>query len=388
MKFVFFANTDWYLYNFRLSTAQRLQADGHEVVMLSPPGPFGERFAAHGFRWVTLPMDRASLNPLREAGTLRHLARLLRRERPDLLHNFTVKCAVYGGLAARMARVPAIVNAVAGMGYVFTSNSAKARLLRPMVKSMMRATLDNRRSLLILQNPDDAEIFIQSRLVAAERIQVIRSSGVNTTRFRPAPRATGVRLRVLLAARLLWEKGIQEYVDAAVALKAQGRDIEFLLAGMPDPGNPRSVASADVQRWADAGTVTWLGHVEDMPALFNTVDVMALPSYYREGVPKSLIEGAAAGLALITTDLPGCREVVTRDGVNGLVVEPRNAKALADLIARLDDDRALLRRLGDRAREKALSDFDERLVIQRTVDAYDQLLRPPAPVASVVRPTP
>jgi glycosyltransferase involved in cell wall biosynthesis len=389
MKFVFFANTDWYLYNFRLSTAQRLQADGHEVVMLSPPGPFGERFAALGFRWVTLPMDRASLNPAREFFTVRHLARLLRRERPDLVHNFTVKCAVYGGLAARLAGVPAVVNAVAGMGYVFTSNSAKARLLRPLIKAMMRATLDNQRSLLILQNPDDAEIFSRSKLVAAHRIQVIRSSGVNTTRFRPIQRAQGKRpLRVLLAARLLWEKGIQEYVDAATALKAQGRDIEFLLAGMPDPGNPRSVSEAQAQQWADAGTLVWLRHVEDMPALFETVDVMALPSYYREGVPKSLIEGAAAGLALITTNLPGCREVVTRHGVDGLIVEPRNAASLADLIARLDDDRALLRTLGASAREKALADFDERLVIQRTVDAYEQLLRPKAVVTPLLRPLP
>lgn len=376
MKFVFYANTDWYLYNFRLSTALRLQADGHEVVMLSPDGEFGKRFAAHGFRWVTLRMDRASLNPLREAGTLRHLVEILRREKPDLLHNFTVKCAVYGAMAARVARVPAVVNAVAGMGYVFTSDSLKARALRPMIKMLMRGTLDNRRSLLILQNPDDAEIFTSSRLVAPERIHVIRSSGVNTTLFKPTPRAGHGRLRVLLAARLLWEKGIQEFVDASLQLMAEGRDIEFVLAGSPDAGNPRSVRPHEVQRWADDGVITWLGHVEDMPALFNTIDVMALPSYYREGVPKSLIEGGAAGLALITTDLPGCREVVTRHGVDGLVVEPRNARALAALIARLDDDRELVRQLGANAREKALADFDERLVIQRTVEVYDHLLRP------------
>ena len=375
MKFVFYANTDWYLYNFRLAAAQRLQADGHEVVMLSPPGPFGERFAAKGFRWVTLPMDRASLNPLREAVTLAHLVRVLRREKPDLLHNFTVKCAVYGGAAARMAGVPATVNAVAGMGYVFTSQGLKARCLRPLVQLMMRGTLDHARSLLILQNPDDAEIFRRARLVAPERVHVIRSSGVDTTRFRPVSTSGGSgRLRVLLAARLVWEKGIQEYVDAARQLKAQGRDIEFVLAGNPDPGNPRSVKEAQVRGWAQEGVITWLGHVEDMPALLNTIDVMALPSYYREGVPRSLIEGAAAGLALITTDQPGCREVVTRHGVDGLVVPPRDAAALAELIARLDDDRALLARLGARAREKALGEFDERSVIQRTIGVYERLL--------------
>lgn len=387
MKFVFYANTDWYLYNFRLSTAQRLQADGHEVVMLSPPGPFGDRFAARGFRWVTLPMDRASLNPLREAVTVGHLVRVLRQEKPDLLHNFTVKCAVYGGLAARLAGIPATVNAVAGMGYVFTSDSLKARTLRPLVRSLMRGTLDHRRSRLVLQNPDDAEIFTRSRLVRAERIEVIRSSGVDTARFRPTSMSgRDGRLRVLLAARLLWEKGIQEYVDAARQLKAQGRDIEFVLAGAPDPGNPRSARPADVQRWVQEGVITWLGHVEDMPALFATIDVMALPSYYREGVPKSLIEGAAAGLALITTNLPGCREVVTEHGVDGLIVPPRDASALAALIARLDDDRTLLRQLGARAREKALAEFDERMVIQRTVDVYERLLGRDAPGGVLARP--
>ena len=384
MKFVFYANTDWYLYNFRLSTAQRLQADGHEVVMLSPPGPFGGRFAARGFRWITLPMDRASLNPLREAVTFKHLVKVLRREKPDLLHNFTVKCAVYGGAAARLAGVPATVNAVAGLGYVFTSNSVKARCLRPMVQALMRGTLDHRRSLLILQNPDDAEVFRRSRLVSRDRIHVIRSSGVDVSRFRPSSMSgRDGRLRVLLAARLLWEKGIQEYVDAARQLKGQGRDIEFVLAGAPDPGNPRSVRDEQVQRWAEEGVITWLGHVEDMPALLSTIDVMALPSYYREGVPKSLIEGAAAGLALITTDQPGCREVVTRHGYDGLVVPPRNAAALAALVARLDDDRELLARLGAKAREKAIGEFDERSVIQRTMDVYERLLGTDVPGGSL-----
>jgi glycosyltransferase involved in cell wall biosynthesis len=375
MKFVFFANTDWYLYNFRLPIALELVARGHEVVMLSPPGEFGERFAAHGLRWITLGMDRASLNPLREAATVRELARVLKAERPDLLHNFTVKCAVYGAVAARVAKVPAVVNAVAGMGYVFTSDRLKARLLRPIVKVLMRLTLAGGHSRLILQNPDDADAFTRSRMVPLRQIRVIRSSGVNTARFQPVAGASAGRpLRVLLAARLLWEKGIGEFVDASRMLKGEGRDIEFLVAGMPDPGNPRSVTRQEVEQWASDGLVTWLGHVEDMPALMRSVDVMALPSYYREGVPRSLIEGAASGLALVTTDLPGCREAVVEHGVDGLHVEPRNARALADRLALLDVDRPLLLRLGARARANALAHFDERRVLQETIDVYDELL--------------
>jgi glycosyltransferase involved in cell wall biosynthesis len=320
-------------------------------------------------------MERASLNPLREARTLRQLTRVLRSERPDMLHNFTVKCAVYGALAARAARVPAVVNAVAGMGYVFTSDQAQARMLRPVVKLLMRGTLAGGHSRLILQNPDDADAFRRERLVPEQKIRVIRSSGVDLTRFNPPPRDEQPRpLRVLLAARLLWEKGIADYVEAARQLRAQGRAVECLLAGMPDHGNPRSATHEQVEQWHREGLVRWLGHVEDMPSLLREVDVMVLPSYYREGVPKSLIEGAACGLAIVTTNLAGCREVVTEDGADGLHVRPRDPAHLAHCLARLDDDRQLMRRLGTRAHAKAMADFDERMVIRRTIEVYDELL--------------
>lgn len=380
MKIVLFANTDWYLYNFRLSTAQQLRSLGADVVMVSPPGDFGARFADHGIPWRTLPMKRSSLNPLREAWVLRALARLLASEKPDLLHSFTAKCAVYGALAGRMAGVPAMVNAVAGMGYVFASESLKARVLRPMLGALMRGSLGHGNSRVILQNPDDADLFTELRLAPAEKIRVIRSSGVDITRFSPAPRAPSTRpLCVLLAARLLREKGVGEFAEAALMLKRQGRQVDFLLAGTPDPGNPSSVQREEVEDWQRLGALRWLGHVEDMPALMRRVDVMALPSYYREGVPKSLIEGAASGLALVTTDLPGCREVVAEDGIDGLHVQPRSASSLAAALARLDDDRELLRRLGDRARQQALQHFDLRGVIRQTLEVYDELLPVPLP---------
>jgi len=376
MKFILFANTDWYLYNFRLSTALQLRSMGMEVVMVSPPGDFGERFQQHGIRWRPLPMQRSSLNPWREAGTLARLVQLLREERPDLLHSFTLKCAVYGALAARAARVPAVVNAVTGLGYVFSSDRAKARMLRPLVSLLMRGALGGEHSRVILQNPDDAQAFADARLAPPHNIRLIRGSGVDLTRFllRDGDAAAQRPLRVLLAARLLREKGIHEYAAAAARLKAQGRNIQFLLAGTPDAGNPHSVAAEDVRGWQAQGTLEWLGHVEDMPALLRSVDVMALPSYYREGVPKSLIEAGACGIALVTTNLPGCREVVSRDGEDGLHVEPRSAASLAQVIARLDDDRELLRRLGARARARALSDFDERVVIRKTCEVYGELL--------------
>ena len=382
-KIVLFANTDWYLYNFRRSLALALREAGHEVLLLSPPGEYGARLRALGLRWEPVPMDRRSLNPLREAAVLVHLWRLFRRERPDLVHGFTIKCAVYGSLAARLAGVPARVNAVTGMGYVFTSTDAKARALRPLVRLLMRAALDGRDARLILQNPDDVAVFEQARLVAPGQIRLIPGSGVDCVRFAPgesvgrghAPDADTPPFRVLLAARLLWDKGLAEFVDAARRLHGEGRAIDFLLAGDPDPGNPAAVPEATVHDWVAEGLLHWLGHVDDMPALFASVDVVVLPSY-REGLPKGLIEAGACALPLVTTDVPGCREVVT-DGVDGLLVPVRDAGALATAIARLHDDPVLAARLGAAARQRALDEFDEQIVIARTLAVYQELLDPP-----------
>jgi glycosyltransferase involved in cell wall biosynthesis len=383
-KVILFANTDWYLYNFRLSLARRLRDLGHEVVLLSPPGEYGARLQELGFRWEAVPMIRRSLNPLRELSLVLWLARFFREEKPDLVHGFTIKSAVYGSLGARLAGVPARVNAVAGMGYVFSSRDMKARLLRPVVRQVMRMALNGEGCALILQNPDDVAVFKTARIVDEKAIRLIKGSGVNCSRFTArSPRAGEDRepLRVLLAARLLWDKGIAEYIEAARKLKAEGRSIRFILAGTPDVGNPAAVEQSLVEGWVAEGLVEWLGHVNDMPKLLAQTDVMVLPSY-REGLPKSLIEAAACALPLITTDAPGCREVVSRNGEDGLVVPVRDSVSLADAIRLLDDDRALGRKLGLAARENALREFDENIVIDRTLAVYRELTVAPTAAAA------
>jgi glycosyltransferase involved in cell wall biosynthesis len=373
VKILLFANTEWYLYNFRRSLATVLREAGYEVVLVSPPGPYGERLRALGFRWLPAPMKRRSLNPLHELALLVWLYRLFRREQVDLVHGFTIKCAVYGSLIARLARIPGRVNAVTGMGYVFISSQLTARLLRPAVRTLLRLALGGRGARLILQNPDDVALFQSARLVDAATIRQIPGSGVDCTRFIPSGvRIAGEPLRVLLAARLLWDKGVAEYVAAARTLHGRGRSIRFLLAGNPDPGNPAAIPEATVRAWVDEGLVEWLGHVDDMPALLAVVDVVVLPSY-REGLPKTLIEAAACGLPLITTDAPGCREVVTPE-MDGLLIPVGDAEALARAIARLHEDPALAARLGAAARAKALAQFDERIVIERTLAVYRELL--------------
>lgn len=376
-KVALFANTEWYLYNFRLPLARRLRELGYEVLLLSPDGPYGQKLLQAGFRWRPVPLVRRSLNPVQELIFLIRLTRLIRAERLQLIHNFTIKCAVYGSLAAIIAGVPARVNAIAGLGYVFIGRDVRARLLRPIVRLLIQLALRGRRVRVVLQNEDDVRLFEDLRLVAPRQIRLIRGSGVDCSRFTPPVSRDPGPLRVLLPARLLKDKGVVEFVDAARLLRAGGRPIRFLLAGLPDEGNPASLDQAYLQACADEGVVEWLGHVEDMPALMAQVDVVALPSY-REGLPKSLVEAGACERALVTTDVPGCREVVT-DGVDGLLVPVRAVEPLAQAIATLDDDPFLRARLGQAARAKAVNSLDQEIVLKQTVGVYREILGAAAP---------
>jgi glycosyltransferase involved in cell wall biosynthesis len=375
LKVLLFANTEWYLYNFRLSLAQALRQKGAEVVLISPKGPYGARLEAAGFRWIPLPMERRSLAPLRELRLIFHLVQLYQREQPDVVHHFTIKCVVYGSIAARFAQIRKRVNAVAGLGYVFTSNTFLARTLRPLVRGLMKLALNGRESRLILQNSDDCSAFQQARLIDSRRVRLIHGSGVNTAHFHPSSlaRTPDRPFRIILAARLLWDKGIREYVEAARRLKAAGLVIECLLAGVPDPGNPAAVPEQAIRTWNDAGLITALGHVEDMVHWFHQVDAVVLPSYYREGVPKSLIEAAACGLPIVTTDAPGCRDIVNH-GVNGLLVPCRDVNALANAIQFLYDHPGERSRMGAAGRNKAVREFDEKIILAKTLDVYRELI--------------
>ncbi len=369
------ANSDWYLHNFRLSFALELQRRGLAVLLLSPPGPYASRFEAMGLHWRAVPFARRSLDPVREFFAVRELAAILREERPVLLHAFTLKGVIYGAVAARWTGVPARVYAIAGLGFVFASPSRMARVLRPVVRALLRWALRDPRSRLIVQNADDASAVQRAGLVASSALRLIRGSGVDLARFAPIDRSarSPASTQVVLAARLLWDKGIGEFVAAARTLRGTHPGVRFILAGDVDEGNPSTVPAAEVAAWAREGLLEWTGHVEDMPALFARADIAVLPSYYGEGLPKSLIEAEATGLPVITTDSAGCREAITH-GVEGLLVPPRDPAALAAAIAALADDPVRRRTMGAAARRRAEAEFDVRSVNARTLDVYRELL--------------
>jgi glycosyltransferase involved in cell wall biosynthesis len=373
MKVLLFANTDWYLYNFRFALARAIEESHASVVLVSPGGPYGNRLVDAGFRWFPIAMDRRSLNPFAEVGVIRSIRNLYRREQPDLVHHFTLKPVVYGSLAARMASVPFVVNAPAGLGFVFSSRAPLARALRPVVAEFLRLALRARPGRLIVQNPDDGELLTRSALADESCVRLIRGSGVDTTRFRPRRRAASACPTVLLATRLLWKKGIGEYANAARLLRSGGVSARFLLAGAADDGNPDGVPHSVIRQWCDEGVLEWLGHVEDMADLLGQVDVVALPTSYGEGVPRVLLEAAAAGLPLVATSAPGCREIVEHD-LNGLLVPPGDADALAGALRRLIDSPGLRELMGHRGRRKVLLEFDEQIVNRKTIEVYRELL--------------
>lgn len=364
MKILLFANTDWYLWHFRLDLACFLRKQGLEVVLMSPPGKHGPRFAEEGFRWLPLTMDRRSLNPCRELALLRRICSIYQQEQLDAVFHFTLKCVIYGGLAAQVAGIRRRIHAVTGLGHVFISPTFQMRLLRPLAQGLLRLALRGADSRLIVQNPDDRQLFLDQKLIHRERIRLIRGSGVNTALFSPQQRQADGRFTVLLAARLLREKGVQEYADAANLLAHRADEIAFLLAGAADAGNPSSLAEHELQQLRANGRLKLLGHVDNMRQLLGRVDLMVLPSR-REGLPRSLLEAAAMGLPLIATDAPGCREIVA-DGVNGFLVPVGDAVALAAKIELLLDQPELRCRFGAASREKAVREFDRTIVFRQT----------------------
>jgi len=368
-KLLFLVSEDWYFCSHRLPIARAARDAGAEVIVATRVRDHAEPIKAEGFRLIPLELSRSGRNPIRDLRTLAALIRLYRRERPDIVHHVALKPALYGSIAAWATGVPAMVNAFAGMGFVFISNGVFARLLRPVIATLFRVLLNRESSRVVVQNPDDRALFEGRIGVAARRIVVIRGSGVDIDDFHPTAPPPGTPVAVCVA-RMLWDKGIGELVAAARLLRGRGVDIRIRLVG-PVDDNPASITPAQLDAWRAEGIVEIAGPSRDIAGEYARAHIAVLPSY-REGLPKSLLEAAAAGLPLVATDVPGCREVC-RDGETGLLVPARNAPALADALARLALDAELRERQGAAARRAAETEFAEAIVVAQTMALYEGL---------------
>ncbi len=368
MKILFFANTDWYLFNFRLALAEALRTEGHQVILVSPEGPYAPRLQELGFRWLRFPLSRRGMNPLAELGTIVRLGWLYGREKPDLVHHFTVKCVLYGSLIARLLRIKT-VNSVTGLGFVFLEGEGTHRWLAKLVMVFYRFVLKG--TLVIFQNPDDRAYFLQNALVASKQIALIRGSGVDLAQFSPTPQPKDTPL-IILPARQLWDKGVEDFVEAARLLQSEGARARFALVGDSDPENPSSIPVTQLNNWQQEGVIEWWGWRGDMKQVYAQASIVCLPSY-REGVPKTLLEASACGRPIVASDVPGCREVV-RNGENGYLVPPHDFRAVAEALKRLINDPSKRIQMGNRGREIAVNEFSMARVISETLAVYRSLV--------------
>ena len=377
-KVLLVSNTSWYLYNFRLPLIRDLRSRGYRVTLVAPHDDHTVLLQAEGFTVHHWLVSRSSVNPLSEAHALLDLLRIYRHERPDLVHHFTIKACLYGTIAAKGARVYRVINAVTGLGHMFLGTSKRSRLLRKLIKPLYRATFKARRSTVVFQNAADQEKLIQLGVTDGERARLIRGSGVDIERFRPHDDSAGRLhdpLQLLFPSRLIREKGTVELLHACRRLWSDGIGLELLVAGALDSGNRSALSDSELDELHADPRIRCLGHVDDMSALYAASDIVVLPSW-REGLSRALIEAAAMERPIITTDVPGCRDVVDH-GVSGLLVPLRDARAIELAVRLLIENPDLARRFAKAARQKVVAEFQVSLVNESTLQQYSQLFATP-----------
>ncbi|WP_404363718.1 glycosyltransferase family 4 protein [Marinobacter sp.] len=369
-KLLMVVNQPAFFISHRLAVAEGARDAGYDVEIATQPGPGVDHIRSLGFRHTEIPLSRSGRGVLAEIRLMFVLWRLFWKVKPDLLHLVTIKPVLYGGMAARLAPVGGVVAAISGLGFIFVSTGFRATVLRKLVGLLYRLALGKKNLRVIFQNSSDRDLFLKLKAVAPSKVEMIRGSGVDLSRYsrEPEPQTPPV---VCQASRLLRDKGVVEFVEAARILKSRGIDAHFQLIGNVDADNPATVSQEEVDSWRKAGVVELLGHRKDIAHLFSQAHVVVLPSY-REGLPKVLVEAAACGRPVVTTDVPGCRDAI-EPGVSGLLVTLRDPVSLADAIEKLVTDPELRERMGRAGRELAEQEFGIEAIVDQHLTIYRKL---------------
>mgnify|MGYP001079036392 CR=1 FL=1 len=364
-KVIIALNATWNLVNFRANLIRAFIDHGYEVVAVAPKDKYIEQLLALGCRFVDLPMNSKGKNPFMDILLLFRFWSILRRERPAVFLGYTVKPNIYGSLAARSLGIP-VINNIAGLGAVFIKKGWLTALVRFLYGLALKRSWK-----VFFQNKDDLAHFVEVGVVKKNAVDLLPGSGVDLGKFFLAPYPENTRPRFLLVARMLWDKGVGEFVEAAKIIQARGLSADFCLLGFLDAKNPTAISRAQMQNWVDDGFVQYLGSSDDVRSEIAVADCVVLPSY-REGTPRSLLEAASMGRPIITTDAVGCREVVD-DSINGLLCQVKDPIDLADKIQMMIEMPPGQRRiLGERGRQKVEREFDEKIVIEKYLNAVDR----------------
>lgn len=370
-KLLFLVNVDWFFLSHRLPIALAALNYGYEVHIATSITDKHAKLCSYGFTVHPLPLGRGKTNLLGEISTFTSIIKVLRAVRPDLLHLVTIKPVLYGGIAARLVGIKNVVAAISGLGYIFIAKGYKAAIRRRLIANLYRFALSQPRLQVILQNHDDKKILTKAAKLKPQQIHMIPGSGVNLNTFPHTAPSEGIPI-VVMASRLLSDKGVYEFVEAATHLRKQGISAIFQLAGEPDPENPASIPKQRLADWHKQQIVQILGHRNDIAELFSHAHIIVLPSY-REGFPKVLIEAAACGRAVVTTDVPGCRDAIIPNET-GSLVPVRDPGALATAIERLVLDINLRNRMGQAGRKLAEKQYTIEQVVTTHLDIYQKLI--------------
>lgn len=372
-RLLFVVNHAGFFISHRLPLAFAARDAGYDVHVATPRSKHVPQLQATGITWHELRLSRSGMNPIVEWQSFRRLCVLYRRLRPHLVHHVSSKPVLYGTIAARVTGVGAVVNAISGMGHVYAEGGLGRRALRSGISIGYRVALRHRRMRVIVQNREHLEFFVAQHWIREADAVLVSGSGVDLRRFVPLPADREAVVRIVLASRLLYTKGVGDFVAAARLLKQRKVDARCVVVGEPDPDNPASVSLDDLRSWHAEGVIDYRGRQEDMPSVFADAEIVCLPTYYGEGIPKVLVEAAACGLPIVTTDWPGCREIV-KNGHNGLLVPIKNPVRLAAALETLVRDTALRRAMGSRGRERVEREYSLDTVIGKTLGVYRDLV--------------
>lgn len=371
-KLLFVINQASFFVSNRLQLALTAQANGFEIHLACPAAEECEQLSKnYNFIHHPLVLSRKGMHIWQEFKTIIALVKLYKNLKPDIVHHLTIKPIIYGGIASKITKMPSVVFALTGLGYVIIDRGMKASLLRLLVKRLYSFSLKNKNSITIFQNQDDKDLFINWKIVSEDKAILIKSSGVDVNHFCLLPQTKNNIVTIILPARMLRDKGVYEFIAAARIIKQKER-AHFILVGGIDADNPAAISEQEINNWVKDGVIEWLGFQKHMLDILRIADIVCLPSY-REGVPKALLEAAACGKPIVTTSAPGCKEVVM-DGWNGFLVPVRDEHALAQALIKLIQNQSLREQFGSHSRQIVLDEFSLEKVNQTTIEVYKKLL--------------
>ncbi|MDA7818286.1 glycosyltransferase family 4 protein [Sulfurimonas sp.] len=366
-KIAIVTNDSWYAWNMRANLGRAFKNNGYEVVFICPYDKYSQNIEKE-FGYIDVKVSTKGTNPFDDLKTIYNFYAIYKRIKPDIVLHYTIKPNIYGTIAASFLSIPTINN-IAGLGTLFIKQNFVTKIAKWLYRFSQKRAMK-----IFFQNRDDFEMFVAEGLVDKEKCDTLPGSGVDIEKFKPVNKIDDKEFKFLLVSRMLWAKGIGEFVEAAKIIKSKYHNIEFQLLGMLDAKTPTAISKKQMQEWVGDGYVSYLGTSDDVPSAIASVDCVVLPSYYREGTPRVLLEAASMAQPIITTDNVGCRDVVD-DEINGYLCEVKNANDLADkmemMISLSEDER---KAMGEAGRKKIVKEFDEKIVIDKYLESIKEIL--------------